>query len=156
MTDFYKDPLVEIYSYSFMPNHLHLLAKEIKEMGIRSFMHNFQNSFAKYYNIKNKRHGSVFQNRFKAKLVQTTEQFIHVVRYINLNPVTAHIIEFNELKNSLVTSYRDYLVDNSETFITKDKLIREFKNKERFIQFHEDQVDYQRKLAKIKKITQEE
>lgn len=151
--NFYKDPLVEIYSYSLMPNHSHLLVKELKETGIRIFMHNFQSSFAKYYNIKNRRYGSVFQNRFKAKLVETVEQFIHIARYIHLNPVTAYIFEFEKLENSPVTSYKDYIKNNIKTFVTEDKLMREFSSKEKFIEFHRNQVDYQRKLAKIKNLT---
>ena len=43
---------VEIITYCLMPNHFHLLLKQITEKGISVFMTNLQNSYVKYFNIK--------------------------------------------------------------------------------------------------------
>lgn len=146
-------PLVEIYVFAFMSNHYHLLLKQIKDKGIVTFISNFQNSFAKVFNLKNDRNGALFQNAFKAKRIQTEEQFIHVSRYIHLNPVTAFMIEFDKLASFAWTSFLVYTTNEQISFINSDFLLKMFGqsgSKEKYAKFVADQVDYQRKLASIK------
>src|SRR3989344_2506445 len=87
-----KAPIVDIYAYSLMPNHFHLLLRENSSKRVQTFLSNFQNSFAKFFNIKNNRFGTLFQRPFKAKHIDTDGELLHVSRYIHLNPVTAYII----------------------------------------------------------------
>lgn len=143
-------PLVEIYVFAFMPNHFHFLLKQIRDKGIVTFISNFQNSFAKVFNLKNNRNGALFQNAFKAKRIETDEQFIHVSRYIHLNPVTSYIIEFDELANFEWTSFPAYATDKQIPFIISDFLLKMFGTREKYVKFVADQVDYQRNLAHIK------
>lgn len=79
--------IVQLLAFCLMPNHVHFLIKEIEDGGISRYMSNFQNSYAKYFNIKNDRTGSLFQTRFKAVRIETDEQLLHVMRYIHLNPL---------------------------------------------------------------------
>lgn len=148
-------PLVEIYVFAFMPNHFHFLFKQIKDKGIVTFISNFQNSFAKVFNLKNNRNGALFQNAFKAKRVATDEQFAHVSRYIHLNPVTAYIIEFDELANFEWTSFPAYATNEQIPFINSDFLLKMFGTGDKYVKFVVDQVDYQRNLAHIKDLLME-
>ncbi|MBI4067157.1 transposase [Candidatus Gottesmanbacteria bacterium] len=143
-------PLVEIYSYSYMPNHYHFLLKQKQDKGVQLFIGNLQNSFAKYFNIKNSRDGGLFQNSFKAKRVETDEEFIHISRYIHLNPVTSYLIEFNKLTTYPWTSFPIYAGNSPSNFINTLFITHHFKTKEKYIQFCADQVNYQRNLNKIK------
>ena len=145
-----KKPLVEIYAFALMPNHYHFLIKQIQEKGIVQFASNFQNSFAKYFNIKNDRNGALFQNAFKGVHIENDEQFIHVSRYIHLNPVTSYIIEFKNLDSYPWTSFNEYLSDGENKIVETKFLLDMFSSKNHYIKFVADQVDYQRKLAKIK------
>jgi len=150
-----QSPLVIIFSFSLMPNHYHLLLKQLQDGGIEKFISNFQNSFAKYFNLKNKRHGTLFQNSFKAKRVENEDQFVHISRYIHLNPVTSFLIEFKDLAFYPWTSFSWYLNENKNRFVETDSLLKIFKTKENYKQFVEDQTDYQRELGLIKKLLDE-
>lgn len=142
--------LVEIYSYAIMPNHYHFLLKQLQEDGIKTFIRILQNSFAKYFNIKNDRHGAVFQSTFKAKRVETDEEFVHVSRYIHLNPVTSFLIDFKNLSLYPWTSFPLYVKGLSNTFVNINQITNMFKNREKYIQFVADQANYQRELGVIK------
>jgi len=144
--------LIDIYAYAVMPNHYHLLIKQIKEKGILKYVTNFQNSYAKYFNKLNNRRGSVFITSFKRKRITSQEQFIHVSRYIHLNPVTDYLLTFNELKISPNTSLPFYLFDyKRDGFIKSKKLLSCFNNeRKKYFKFITDNINYQRNLAKIK------
>lgn len=143
-------PLVEIYVFAFMPNHHHFLLKQLQDRGISKFVSNLQNSFAKVFNLKNDRDGALFQNSFKAKRVETDEQFIHVSRYIHLNPVTSYLIEFDKLASYPWTSFPAYAKGEQIPFLNTEFLLKMSGSKQSYIKFVSDQVDYQRKLALIK------
>lgn len=152
MSDVIKNspPIIEILTFCLMPNHVHFLLKSITEKGIVQFMSNFQNSYAKYFNLKTDRSGTLFQAMFKAVRIETDEQLIHVNRYIHLNPATAYIISnIDELEKYAWSSYPHYL-SSSPSFVNKDFVLSFFKNISAYKQFIANQVDYQRKLDKIK------
>lgn len=139
-----------LLAFCLMSNHTHLLIQEVISGGITKFMANFQNSYAKYFNLKNERNGAVFQERFKAVRIETDEQLLHVCRYIHLNPLTAFILkEFSELEDYNWCSFLDYLNKRKKNFLNTDKILAYFPSLEKFISFTSDQVDYQRKLSMI-------
>ena len=146
-------PMTEIYSYALMPDHYHLLLKQLKDDGIKKFISNFQNGFAKYFNIKNENRGSIFINPFKAKRVTSDEILLHVSRYIHLNPSTSYLIEFEDLKNSPRTSFPYYLEERKNDFITSEFILSLFGKSDKrnnYFNFVTNQADYQRKLRLIK------
>lgn len=147
-----KIPLIDIYAYAIMPNHFHFIIKELKVGGLRFFISNFQKSYARFYNARNKRIGVVFQGRFKIKRITNTEHFIHVVRYIHLNPVTSYMFNFIELPKSTLTSYKEYLGLSNYKIVNTDFVLRNFASIDEFKKFHENQVDYQKRLSLIKKL----
>lgn len=150
-------PLVEIYAFAFMPNHYHTLLKQIQEDGIKIFASNFQNGFAKYFNKKNNRQGALFLKSFKAKRITTDEQFLHVSRYIHLNPVTSYLIEFDQLGNYPWTSFHYYVRSCTKGNLVNTRfLLKMFGTREKYEKFVANQVDYQRKLHLIKNLILEQ
>jgi len=81
-----RDRLVDILAFCFMPNHIHLLLKQIKENGISKFMQKVGIGLGKYFNIKHKRRGHVFQDTFKSVHIKDNDQFMVVIPYIFTNP----------------------------------------------------------------------
>lgn len=143
-------PLVEIYSFTFMPNHYHFLLRQLQDKGISRFISDVQNSFAKNFNLINDRNGSLFQTGFKSRRIAYEEDFFHISRYIHLNPVTSNIIKFNELIDYPYTSLNWYSNNNLNKFVNTEYLLNHFQNLSNYIKFLENQVEYQQKLKRIK------
>lgn len=80
-------PLVAIGAYCLMPNHFHLLLKEISEGGISMFMQKLGTAYSMYFNIKYEHQGGLFAKPFKSKHVSDDRYLRRVVQYIHLNPV---------------------------------------------------------------------
>lgn len=147
-----KDPFVEIYSFTFMPNHYHFLLKQVREKGISKFISDFQNGFAKYFNLRSNRDGGLFKSPFKSRRIATDEELLHVSRYVHLNPVTAFLMEFKDLKSSPLTSYPYYLGKSNNDLVNTDFILKIAGPIKNYSKFLENQVDYQRNLAKIKRL----
>lgn len=104
-----QEHLVEILCYCLMPNHFHLLLKQVTDNGIPEFMKKLGTGYAYYFNLKNERQGHLFQNTFKAVLMENDTQFLHLSRYIHLNPLDLHAPEWREGKIEDWEKARKYL-----------------------------------------------
>lgn len=100
----------KIFAYCIMNNHIHLLIKEGKE----DFGRVFRRIGAKYvywYNLKYKRVGHLFQDRYRSEVVENERYFLTVLRYIHQNPIKAGVI--NDIKKYPWSSYCEYFMENS-------------------------------------------
>jgi len=99
-----QKPLVEIVSYCLMPNHYHLLLREIASGGISKFMKKIGGGYTVYRNIKSKESGRVFQGQYKGKTINGENYLQYADAYIQvLNPfelfeggITAALEKFDE------------------------------------------------------------
>lgn len=141
-----SDRLVDIICYCLMPTHPHLILKQKKDNGILLYMSRVLNSYARYFNTKYNRKGPLWEGHFKSVLIDTDELLLHITRYLHLNAVTAKITEKPELWP--YSSYSEYLNKTKDKICNIDGLfemsIPEYKK------FVNDQISYQRDLAKIK------
>ena len=81
-----------IYAWSLMTNHAHILLKS-GPLGLSKYMRRFLTGYAIAYNIRHKRHGHLFQNRYKSIVCDEDAYFQELVRYIHLNPLRAKIVK---------------------------------------------------------------
>lgn len=146
--------LVEILSYCLMPNHFHLLVKQLQEQGIKTFLSNFSNSYTRYFNTKHRRIGPLFQGIFKAVRVEDDEQLIHVSRYIHLNPVASFVLEEENLADYYWSSLPEYL-RGKEGICAKELILDLFSSTKKYREFVYDQIDYAKKLEAIKHLVLE-
>lgn len=158
--------LVEILVFCLMPNHVHLLVKQLREGGISKFMRKIGAGYGLYYNQKYKRKGHIFQGRYRIVHIENQEQLKTVFVYIHTNPVALiapnwkekgimdsdlkKIIEF--LENYKWSSYPDYLDNKTFPSITSREFLtkvmgglegcREFVDA--WLQFKKELADFNR------------
>ncbi|MBI2405224.1 transposase [Candidatus Gottesmanbacteria bacterium] len=140
---------VALLAYCLMPNHFHLVVKQQGDQGISTFLANISNSYTKYFNTKHKRVGSLLQGPFKAVHMESDEQFLHVVRYVHLNPVTSFIIRLEELDDYPWSSHPEYLGAVTEGICERSLVEHEFPTRKTYTQFMYDQAAYTKTLASI-------
>lgn len=83
---------VELFCYCLLTNHIHLLL-ETPKGNLSKLMQPFQTSYTVYFNKRHRRTGHVFEQRYKAMLVDKDNYLLQVSRYIHLNPVAAKIVK---------------------------------------------------------------
>jgi len=145
--------IVDIVAYCLMPTHLHFILKQLREKGISQFMGLILNSFTRYFNSRYKRKGPLWEGRFKSVLVKDDAQFIHLTRYLHLNPTSSGLVD--NPQDWKYSSYKEYL-----GLVDEGKKICNFSEyidipAEKYKEFVTDRVDYQRELAKLKKLVLE-
>lgn len=138
-----RDHLVDVLAFCFMPNHIHLLLKQLKDNGITQFMRKVGTGYANYFNKKYTRKGHLFQNRFQAVRILNEDQLKIVFAYIHSNPISLIELNWKEngiknlnkvikfLKNYKWSSYLDYIGEKSFPSVTNRNLILGIMNEEK-------------------------
>ena len=125
-----------LLSYCLMPNHFHFLIRQNTELSISKLIGKVFTSYSKYFNAKYDRVGHVFQDRFKAVLIETDSQLLWVSAYIHQNPKVAGLVE--DLVNYKWSSYPDYLGLRNGTLCEKKFLLGMLAGVASYKQFVED------------------
>jgi len=83
---------MSIYAWALMTNHCHMLIKSGR-YGLPRYMRRLLTGYAISYNLRHKRYGHLFQNRYKSIVCEEDVYFKELVRYIHLNPLRAKIVD---------------------------------------------------------------
>jgi len=132
-----RERFVDILTFSFMPNHLHLIVKQLKDNGITEFMKKVNGGFANYFNKKYQRMGHLF-NKFRAVHIKDDEQLRNAFIYVHTNLISLiepgwkekgiknpeKVIKF--LENNKRHSYIDYLGRKAFPSVTQRDFLLEF------------------------------
>lgn len=81
-----KNRYVELVEFCLMPNHYHLIVREVKEGGIATYMQRVADGYTKYFNTKHQQSGYVFQGPYGAVHVKDDRQLTYLSAYIHRNP----------------------------------------------------------------------
>ena len=138
---------VKILAYCIMPDHYHLLLKAPEFNFISQFINNIQNSYTRYFNLKHKRKGPLWQSRFRRVRVESDSQLLHLSRYIHINHTTSKLVMVPE--DWQFSSYRDII--SSEHYLKNILTEISIRKPNLYKQFVDNQIDYQRKLKAIKR-----
>lgn len=145
-----NNKIVQIIAYCIMPTHIHLILKQLEDGGISKYMKNLLISYTRYFNILHGRKGPLWESRFNSVVVESDEQLLHLTRYEHLNAVTAKIVEKPE--NWEFSSYKEYLGEvHDKSALCQFNDLLDIKPTQ-YKKFVNDQIGYQRELAKIKKL----
>ncbi len=82
-----RQRLVDIHGWVLMGNHYHLLLSERIEGGLTQFIRKLNIGYAKYFNERYERSGTLFQGRTKKILIASEPHFLYILHYIHLNPL---------------------------------------------------------------------
>ncbi len=80
------------YAWALIPNHFHLLLRT-GNVPVATVMRRILTGHAVRFNRRHKRHGHLFQNRYKSILCQEDAYLLELVRYIHLNPLRAKLVD---------------------------------------------------------------
>jgi putative transposase len=130
-----KDKFVELTSFCLMPNHFHLMVKEVKENGIARYMQRVLNGYTKYYNTKYNKSGHLLQGPYKAVHVKNNNQLLYLSSYIHKNP--KELKEWSNKENIYQwSSYQDFVNKNRfDDLLVFNIISEQFKNKSGYDQF---------------------
>ncbi|MDO8566987.1 MAG: hypothetical protein Q7R58_02445 [bacterium] len=123
-TSRHRKRLVDIHGWELMRNHYHLLLSERVEGGMTLFLRKLS-GYARYFNERHRRRGTLFQGRTKKILIERQEHFLYILHYLHLNsldyfpgakkwrqrdkgiiPEISKVLEY--LRNYRWSSYLDY------------------------------------------------
>ncbi len=84
---------VSVHAYCLMTNHIHFLVTPEKESSLSNTMKVVGSRYAQYINKRYGRTGTLWEGRHRSSLVHAQQYFLICMRYIELNPVRAGLVE---------------------------------------------------------------
>jgi len=115
---------IELIAYCLMPNHFHLLIKQYASRSIEIFMKSFSTRYVQYFNHRHEhRVGALFQDIYKAVLIDSEEQLLYVTRYIHRN---SYQKGWSLKDRPGTSSYLNYLGQIKQDWVKPGEVLRYF------------------------------
>ncbi|MBU2051900.1 transposase [Patescibacteria group bacterium] len=105
----------QLLAYCLMPNHFHLLLKQVEAAPTLSdFLKKISITYAMYFQHQYHHSGALFQGKFKSAQVYPDEGLLYVSKYIHLNPKE---LEGSDPSDYPYSSLRDYFNGTSKDWL---------------------------------------
>ena len=131
----------QCYAWTLIPNHFHLLLRT-GPTSLSTVMRRLMTGYAVTFNLRHRRAGHLFQNRYKSVVCEEDTYLLELTRYIHLNPLRAKLVE--DLKSLdkypwadhsiLIGKQKNPLVPEMTSVMGDDKFLAE-KTVEDILQF---------------------
>lgn len=82
-----------IHAYVLMSNHVHLLATPQQETSLPKTLQSVGRRYVRHFNDVHGRTGTLWEGRYRATLVESERYLLTCMRYIELNPVRAKMVD---------------------------------------------------------------
>lgn len=131
-------PRVNTYAYCLLRNHFHLLIR-VREnqtsfkIPLSKSFSNLFNAYARAFNRRYGRHGSLFEKPFKRKSIRHQNQLIQTVYYIHANPVNHGFVD--DMDDWPYSSYSIYFSDK-DTTLSREDCLSWFDSQDGFADYH--------------------
>ncbi len=89
-------------------------------------MNRIGTNYVMYFNKRYERVGPLFQGVYKAVMVESEEQLLHLSRYIHINPLGIENKNFKKLIDYSYSSYGDYLGDRETNWLNSGEILSYF------------------------------
>jgi len=133
---------IELITYCLMPNHFHLFVYQHKKESMTKLLRGVCSSYTVYFNKRYERVGPLFQGKYKASLILDESYYLHISRYIHLNPKDYMNWEWSSLKY--------YLGVKSASWLTTGSVMEQFNfDTDEYLKFLKDYSDYRESLADL-------
>ena len=117
---------VKLLCYCLQSNHVHVLV-ETPKGNLSKFMQPLQTSYTVHFNRRHRHSGHVFEQRYKAFLVDRDNYLLQVSRYLHLNPVAARLVK--KPQDYRWSSYRGYIEPGAIPAISTEEVLEQLGNK---------------------------
>jgi len=87
-----EDHGCDVHAYVLMTNHFHMLLTPQAEEGPSNLMQFLGARYARYFNARHQRIGTLWQGRYRASIVDSDAYFLVCSRYVEHNPVRAGMV----------------------------------------------------------------
>jgi putative transposase len=135
---------VDIIAYCLMPTHFHLILYQTESQGIEYFIRDLCCAYSHYFNLRHKRKGPLWQNRFGSSCLYTHQEVLETSRYVHLNPSTAYLT--NHPAQWAYTSFHEYIDKNSTQSICNTNALLEKMTPSIYEHFVTSYIEEQRQI----------
>ncbi len=133
---------IQLHAYCLMTNHFHLLIHQRKMDSLQRYMRSVMTSYSRYFNLRYKKSGSVFESRYKAVRIDKQSYFEHITRYIHLNP--------RRWENYNQSSLKYYIKGSEPEWLKTDFILSMFTSREEYYNFVANYEEMRDMLAEMK------
>ena len=114
-----EETQTQCYAWALIPNHFHLLLRT-GPTPLSTVMRRLMTGYAVTFNIRHRRSGHLFQNRYKSVVCEEDPYLLELMRYIHLNPLRANLVkDLKELDKYLWTGHSAILGRRKNPLIPK-------------------------------------
>jgi putative transposase len=84
---------VAIHAYVLMPNHVHLIVTPGEHGLLGRMMQALGRRYVRRFNDRHKRTGTLWEGRYRSTVIEADRYLVACMRYVELNPVRAGLVE---------------------------------------------------------------
>ena len=120
-------------AYCLMPNHYHFLTRQDAKHAAGLLPQRVFNSYSKAYNKRYGHSGTLFEDNYKVKPIQTSSHLLHICRYIHGNPVKDGLVA--DPADWPYSNYLDWIGERNGALIDRDFIQSQFGNAQEYKKF---------------------